>query len=456
MHNYGEIPLVLSYVLLTILASILGFFTGIFAGATAIGVKRFGGWAMLAAPFFWSASEWARQQVTGVGWNALGYSQSFQTAAIQIARFGGVYIVSGLLVAASTALVFAVVYLERRRGVIVLTAFGVIAIAAVGYGQSIKPASLPPGSVRVVAVQPNIPIAGAWDDPNFIEQMLARHVTLSERAIQSHLKERSVESSEEAGVELVIWPESPMNLEYERDAELRRRVADFTKRNNVFLLMSSWGVAEAGGALYNSAMVIAPSGERISRYDKIALVPFGEYVPARGWIPFMDRIPALVADVAPGVSFTVSDVAGSKIGTAICFEATRPDIARRFRSEGVSALVQISNELWFGPGSAPRQMLQHAIFRAVENDVDLIRVTNSGLSARVNSYGMVEAETPGFQTDAPVWRIRTVEEANRGPLTFYTRYGDVFAVTCAVLSLLFIAASVAPFNLDFNRRGAEG
>ncbi|HET9533268.1 MAG TPA: apolipoprotein N-acyltransferase [Blastocatellia bacterium] len=456
MHNYGEIPLVLSYVLLTILASILGFFTGIFAGATAIGVKRFGGWAMLAAPFIWAASEWARQQVTGVGWNALGYSQSFQTAAIQTARFGGVYIVSALLVAASTALVFAVVYLERRRGVIVLTAFGVMAIAAVVYGQSIKPVSFPQGSVPVVAVQPNIPIAGAWDDPNFIEQMLARHITLSERAIQSHLKERSLENSEEAGVELVIWPESPMNLEYERDAELRRRVADFTKRNNVFLLMSSWGGTEAGGALYNSAMVIAPSGERISRYDKIALVPFGEYVPARGWIPFMDRIPALVADVAPGVSFTVSDVAGSKIGTAICFEATRPDIARRFRSEGVSALVQISNELWFGPGSAPRQMLQHAIFRAVENDVDMIRVTNSGLSARVNSYGVVEAETPGFQTDAPVWRMKTVEEASRGPLTFYTRHGDVFAVTCAVLSLLFIVASVAPFNLDFNRRGRRG
>jgi apolipoprotein N-acyltransferase len=191
-------------------------------------------------------------------------------------------------------------------------------------------------------------------------------------------------------------------------------------------------------------MVIAPSGERISQYDKIALVPFGEYVPARGWIPFMDRIPALVGDITPGGSFTVSDVAGAKLGTAICFEATRPDIGRRFREEGVSALVQTSNELWFGPTSAPRQMLQHAIFRAVENNVDLVRVTNSGLSARINSSGVVEAETPLFQSDAKVWRIKTVDEVGGEGLTFYTRHGDVFALSSAALGLAFVIASAAP------------
>jgi apolipoprotein N-acyltransferase len=427
---------------------LLGFFTGLFAGATALGVKRFGGWAMLAAPVLWAASEWARQQVTGVGWNALGYSQAFQTTVIQIARFGGVYLVSALLVAASTALVFAVVYLERRRGVIVLTAFGLLAIASVIYGQKVRPHSDQKGSVSVVAVQPNIPIAGPWDDPRFVEQMLARHISLSEQAFHAHMKERASQDSQDAQIGLVIWPESPMNLEYDRDAVLRDRIAGFTKRNGVYLLMSSWGFAKNPGSspdtIYNSAMVIAPSGERISQYDKIALVPFGEYVPARGWIPFMDRIPALVGDITPGGSFTVSDVAGAKLGTAICFEATRPDIGRRFREEGVSALVQTSNELWFGPTSAPRQMLQHAIFRAVENNVDLVRVTNSGLSARINSSGVVEAETPLFQSDAKVWRIKTVDEVGGEGLTFYTRHGDVFALSSAALGLAFVIASAAP------------
>ncbi|HWP41991.1 MAG TPA: apolipoprotein N-acyltransferase [Blastocatellia bacterium] len=447
MHNYGGIPLWLSYVLLTVLASLLGIFTGLFAGATAVGVKRFGGWAILAAPVLWVASEWARQQVSGVGWNALGYSQAFQTTIIQIARIGGVYMVSALLASASTALVFAVVYLERRRGVIVLTAFGMLAIASVLYGQSTRPVSDRRGSVSVVAIQPNIPIAGQWDDPAFVEEMLARHITLSEQAIRSSWND-AASGNEDGDIELVIWPESPMSFDYDRDPELRRRLADFTKRNGVYLLMNAWGTArgtnDAADALYNSAMVIAPSGERISRYDKIALVPFGEYVPARGWIPFMDRIPALVGDITPGVSFTVSQVEGAKLGTAICFEATRPDIARRFRAEGVSALAQISNELWFGPTSAPRQMLQHAILRAVENDVDLIRVTNSGLSALINGYGQVEDEIAGFQTDARVWRIKTVEEAAGEPLTFYTRHGDVFAVSCVVIGSLFVIASAVP------------
>jgi apolipoprotein N-acyltransferase len=159
----------------------------------------------------------------------------------------------------------------------------------------------------------------------------------------------------------------------------------------------------------------------------------------------MDRIPALVGDITPGISFTVSDVAGAKIGTAICFEATRPDIGRQFRGEGVSALVQTSNELWFGPTSAPRQMLQHAVFRAVENGVDLVRVTNSGLSARINSYGVVETETPLFQADAQVWRIKTVDETAGEGLTFYTRHGDIFAITSAALGLAFVVASAAPF-----------
>jgi apolipoprotein N-acyltransferase len=112
------------------------------------------------------------------------------------------------------------------------------------------------------------------------------------------------------------------------------------------------------------------------------------------------------------------------------------------RLEGASALAQISNELWFGPTAAAKQMLAHAAFRAVENNVDLIRATNSGLSARIDRYGIAHGETPMFETAARTWRIKTADEARQDRLTFYTRYGDVFAITCAALSLLL---AVAPF-----------
>jgi apolipoprotein N-acyltransferase len=440
MHNYGEIPMWLCYIILVIFSLTLGVFTGLFAAVFAQAIKRFGGWAILSAPVIWAASEWARVEVTGMGWNALGYSQTLQPAVIQVARLGGVYLVSAIMVAASAALVFALIYLEHRRGIIVLTAAGVIAITAVLYGQSLRPQNDEAGSVPVAVIQPNIPIDGDWSDPKFVEQMIKRHFTLSEQAIRARAEETGESSSSnDAARPLIIWPESPMSFEYDRDDELRSRIAEFTARNKVYLLMNSWGFG-AGEAQYNSALLIGPSGEKIAEYDKIALVPFGEYVPARGWLPFVKDVHALAGDITPGTDLTLSDVAGARIGTTICFEATRPDIARRMRLAGASALVQISNELWFGPTAAAKQMLAHAAFRAVENNVELIRATNSGLSARIDRYGVARGETPMFETAIRTWKIKTVDEARPNDLTFYTRYGDVFVITCAALSLLLAIA----------------
>src|SRR5262249_24066220 len=159
---------------------------------------------------------------------------------------------------------------------------------------------------------------------------------------------------------LVVWPESPMTFEYDRDPALRDRLADFTQRNDVALLMNSWGFprGSSGDAIeYNSALFISPSGEKSAEYDKIALVPFGEYIPGRKWLPFTKGLRALVGEITPGSASTLGEVAGARIGTLICFEVTRPDLARRLRLGGASVLVQISNEAWFGPTAMPRQML---------------------------------------------------------------------------------------------------
>src|SRR5262245_18090251 len=375
MHNYGGIPLWLCYAILVIFSATIGVMTGIFAGTLALAIKRFGGWLMLSAPIIWAASEWLRLKVTGMGWNPLGYSQAFQPAVIQVARFGGVYLVSAIMVAASTALVFAVVYLERRRSIIVLTAAGAIAIAAVLYGESLRPAIDESGSVLVAAIQPNIPVDGPWDDPTFSNQMFQRFLDLSEQAIQANKKEpASTNGSEKTtAIDLMVWPESAMSFEYDRDPELRRRLTDFTQRNKLYLLMNSWGFPTSSGpiaAQYNSAVLIDPSGEKVAEYDKNALVPFGEFIPGRNWIPFLSGVRALVGEITPGDGVTLCGAAAAKVGALICFETTRPGLARRMRNEGASALVQISNEAWFGPTSAPRQMLATAIFRAVESNTD--------------------------------------------------------------------------------------
>jgi apolipoprotein N-acyltransferase len=445
MHHYGGIPILASYLLLLVAAAAVGSFTGLFAGSLGLAVKKLGGWATLIAPVFWAASEYLRIVVTGLGWNALGYSQAFQPAVVQVSRWGGVYLVSAILVMTGTALVFAVIYLEQRRGVAVLTAAGLLAIASVLYGESLRPADDGPHSIDAVVVQPSIPIDGAWDNPTFVQEMLQRHLDLSQDAIKSQ-ESISHQGAERRPVQLVIWPESPMNFEYDRDAELRRTLAEFTRRNNVYLLFNSWGYPNAStgaSAVFNSTMLISPDGERVSEYDKIALMPFGEYVPGRGLIPFIDRIPALVADVKPGKQLVLADAAGARLGPSICFEITRPDLARQLRRAGASTLVQLSNESWFGPAAAPRQVLASAVFRAVENNIELIRAANSGSSAKIDRFGLVSGETSSFVQDTRVWRIQSVADASANPITFYTAHGDVFAVGCLIAGLLVIIVATA-------------
>jgi apolipoprotein N-acyltransferase len=469
MNNYGGIPLWLCYILLIIIAVILASFMALFAGVLGYTIKSFGGWAILSAPVLWAASEWLRLQLTGMGWNALGYSQAFQPILIQISRFGGVYLVSAFLVSMSTAIVFSLIYLGYRRGWVVFTIAGLLAVGIMVDGKlrmPFKPSAQP---IKVVAVQPSIPIDGNWSDDNFETQMMLRHITLSEEELKELLPGRiqagevqldppinkpaanaannsgNLSNGFAASRTLVIWPESPINFHYEKDEVLRSRLTSFTRRHNVYLLLNSWGVPPEGTnveGITNSALLISPSGELISRYDKIALMPFGEYVPARGWIPFMDKIPALVADIVPGKNFTLQEVAGAKLGTMICFEVTRPEIARRFRNEGASVFVQLSNESWFGPTSAARQVLSQTVFRAVENDIDLIRVTNSGLSAEITSYGEVIDETQMFQPITRSWSVDTVEEVRSKPATFYTRYGDVFAIACTTLGGMFLIVAI--------------
>jgi apolipoprotein N-acyltransferase len=446
MHNYGGIALWLSYLLMLIIGMIMGAFTGLFGAILSFATRRLGGWAILSAPFIWAGTEYARLLVTGVGWNALGYSQAFQPAVIQVSRWGGVYLVSLIMVLASTGLVYAMVYLEQRRGLVVLTIAGLIAIGSVAYGESLRPGAEGPHSVTAIAIQPNIPIEGDWSDPAFADRMLDRHVELSEQAFREYEVQQA--ATAEAGarkVDLVIWPESPTGFAYDRDDVLRRKLAEFTRRHKVYLVIDGWGFPQGGSTgneVFNRAMVISPAGEKTADYDKVALMPFGEYVPARKWLPFMDRIPALVGDMAAGNLVRPVSIDGTKLGISICFETTRPDLARQIRREGASSFLQLSNEAWFGPSAAPRQVLSQAVFRAVENNTELVRVTNSGLTVKVDRFGLLAGETPMFEAVTRVWSLESEEEAAVYGPTFYTKYGDVVAVCCSILSIAILLISL--------------
>jgi len=479
MHHYGGMALGTSYLVGVLIAAILGSFTGLFSMTLSRSVARFGGWAILAAPFLWAASEWARLQITGMGWNSLGYSQAFDPVVIQTARFGGVYLTSGIVVAVSAGLVFAIVHMGKSRALIVFTVIGALAASNLLYGQRVRSESDEAGSVTLGVVQPNFPISGDWEKPEFASQMLnlefkqsaeliSGNPGLTDKADQGGAAQRNAgqdpgvntrppdsegqpsgpgamaaSRAKEHGVNVIAWPESPMPLEYDRDPGFQQQLAAFARRNGVYVLLNTWESPDNSG-LRNSAIAISPAGDKLCEYDKIALLPYGEYVPGKGWLPFMDRVSAVVGDVTPGKAPALCGLAGADVGTIICFEATRPDLARLIRLMGASVIVQLSDEAWFGQSAAAKQMLAHAVFRAVENNVDVVRSTNSGMSARISRLGIVQGTTPLFEAASRIWQIKSADEARRDSVTFYTRHGDIFAVASAAAGIIILVLGFIP------------
>jgi apolipoprotein N-acyltransferase len=279
----------------------------------------------------------------------------------------------------------------------------------------------------VVAVQPNVPM-DAPSDAASERLLLDRHLELSQRGL------REVQSKNSAV--LVIWPESPMSFRYTRDPELQNLLGSFARANHTSVMLNSLEPAPNGGA-HNSAIMINEEGRIVAQYDKIRLMPFGEYVPLPSWLPGASSVRSLVGEFVPGSSYTLMPLGAIRAGAFICIEASHPGIAREYAKGGADVLINISNDGYLGPTPVMRQHLSNAIFRAVENNRPLIRVTNNGISAFIGSDGHVEDPTPGYEPAVRAWRAgnRTAHK------TFYTQNGDVFAYVCLVMTFGFLAAS---------------
>ncbi|MBV9211047.1 MAG: apolipoprotein N-acyltransferase [Acidobacteria bacterium] len=262
---------------------------------------------------------------------------------------------------------------------------------------------------------------------------MARHLSLSALAI-SELKDKSEANS---APRVVIWPESPMNFMYSRDSQFRETLAAFTTENRTSVIFNALEPAPADGS-YNSAVMVNESGGLVAQYDKIRLLPFGEYVPLPRWLPGVNLIPVMVGDFTPGAQYPLLPLGGARAGIFICFESAFPSIARRFAQDGADVLINISNDGYLGPTPVMRQHLANAVFRAVENNRPVLRVTNTGITAYINGRGEVRDATGGFQTATRVWTVSRTDEGQ----TFYTRHGDLFVGICAAVSLLLIIMSL--------------
>jgi apolipoprotein N-acyltransferase len=430
MIHYARIAAPLAYILLLLPIIFVALFPALFCAALARLVFRFGPAGLLAGPLVWVSLELGRYAITGQLWNALGYSQAFHPLLILSARWGGVFAISFFVLAVNTAIAFA---LMRRPITAVALLAGVLILgapylaAAINEGIDQAPNSGQPSHL-IIAVQPNVPMEGA-DDPASMQWLLDHHLELSQQGLANRLYGPG-------GSRLVVWPESPMNFSYSRDSQLRDAVATLARANHTAVLLNSLEPVPNGGE-YNSAILVNEEGQKLAQYDKIRLMPFGEYVPLPQWIPGASSVRGIVGDFTPGSKYTLMPLGDLRAGVFICIEAAHPGIARSFVNEGADVLINISNDGYLGPTPVMRQHLSNAILRAVENDRDVLRVTNSGISAYIDSSGRVMDSTPGFQPTVRVWTAGRKHEGT----TFYTRHGNVFAYLCALVSLGFVAAT---------------
>jgi apolipoprotein N-acyltransferase len=407
------------------LAAYLALYWGGVAWALAWLQARLGPRTLWLAPALWVAAELVRTHLLGgFPWGVLGYVPSRRLLLIQIAAWGGVYAVSALVVLVNTALAWALV--ERRWRA--AGAAGLLSVAAVGGAALVGRAQLAssPGgpTLPVALVQGNIAQAVKWDAA-FRAETFRIYEELTRAAAP--------------GSRLVVWPEAavPAYLRFEPGA--MRWILELGAAVRVPLLV---GAPDAEGegrrvSYLNSAFLVEGTGIR-SRYDKIHLVPFGEYVPLKRLLFFVEAIAAEIGDFTPGRQVAVLPLEGAPFGTVICYEVIFPDLFRRFVAEGASFMTTITNDAWFGDSGGPLQHLAMVPLRAVENRIAIVRAANTGVSAFVLPSGAI-------QTTLPLGARGTLrgEVPLRRGQTFYARFGDVFAYTCLAATGAAIAGGFA-------------
>lgn len=440
MYYYGGVPVWISVPVMLGLAAILacyiaffGLFVTAVSGASAM-VRLF------AIPAAWVSLEYLRAHLfTGFPWSLLAYTQMDWITVIQIADITGVWGISFLIVMVNVAVYLLVnAFLlkarakggQSRRPVVETVVTAALLLVVVIYGtvrlRQVDVDAAGWQKVRVAAAQGSIDQSKKWDTA-FRSQTIDIYRELTRLAAID-------------GAQLVVWPETAAPFFLGQDKAQTASVTDAARSANVYLLTGSpaytYNLEARQADLYNSAWLINPSGEFAGRYDKTHLVPFGEYVPLRAFLPFIKKLTAGIGDFSEGPGPLPIRSELGDIGVLICYEAIFPEIASGHIKNGAGILVNITNDAWFGRSSAPYQHMGMTAMRAVENRTWLVRSANTGFSAVVDPAGRVIKQTDLFEK-----AVITADIGMRsGPMTFYTRFTDFFAYGSMTLAAAFVFA----------------
>ena len=445
-ESYGHLEPALAVVVLILFVIVDSTFFGGFGLTMGWAARRSAGWALALSPFLWVAMELARTYLlTGFPWNLLGYA--VQSSGVrQIASATGVYGLSFLAVATNALAAWVLLSPRRARAGLALGGW-LLLLFVVQWRLAPPPAAV--GKEFAILVQPNVPLNDTemeawipWRDPTQLQQLVQFSVRAVEQfspvnvAPASGRPDTPIDNRQSTidNPPLLIWAENPAPFFFTRDPIFRNAMENMARQTHAFVIANTIIPLDAkGDTITNSAFTLDPQGREVSRYDKIHLVPFGEYVPVWALPGLVHKITSEVGNFVPGSSYSVAKSPGGGIGVFICYEAIIPQLARQLVAGGAGVLVNISNDAWYGDSAAAYQHLEMARLRAIENHRYLLRATNNGLTSLIDPYGRVLEEIPRYQRLAMPAHFDFETRQ-----TFYSAHGDVFAWLCALLAGLML------------------
>jgi apolipoprotein N-acyltransferase len=432
VNHFGGIPFFASILIVLFLCAYLSLFPALFSVVFSLVYRKTRLPALFIAPIFWVCIEFMRSYaLTGFPWSSVGYSQYRFLPLIQISDITGIYGISFLILAVNGFIADLLLIRKRLKemplfplsyfmaGAALLI---VLMIATLGYGFWRLNQERVGKDLTISVIQGNIEQDKKWE-PLFQNNVIDIYTVLSEEALKEHPS-------------LIIWPETAVPFLFGSDTANTERLVQFQKQTGTSLLfgavMAKKQAAEFSD-LTNSAILLDKEGKKSYVYDKIHLVPFGEYVPLRKFLFFVDKLVVGIGDYIPGKQYLQADTEMGRFSTLICYEVIFPGMVRKFFTHGGDFMVTITNDAWFGNTAGPYQHFSMAVFRAIENRKPLVRAANTGISGFIDSNGRILLRSGLFDRQVLTYTLKKDPS-----MTFYTKFGDLFSFFCIVISIILL------------------